>query len=133
MKKKDKKDKKSSRKENNIFKTKLKKKTIYVLEVVLNNLNSYDFNQINLIISNSKTFLPDFTQFFINEYTENPKRFTIKDLRKSVYQYEKLGSNLQQAKFIKAGVFSKGAKIYDTMTNNSRDTNCTFYIRFFVD
>lgn len=130
---------KKDKNNNPSYMTNLKKRKIYLLEIRLQDLNGSQIKQMNKIFSNSQTLVPDFTGFFIDEYSNDSNNFKIVDVRNSIYDYKKLkreGDGIK-GESINHGIFSKGAKIYDTTVNNNTarkiNGNCTFYVRFFSD
>ncbi len=115
------------------------KKTVYVLEITVLELNYNDIQEINDLWNESQIEIPDYKDLF-KKFMNEKKSYVIHELRKSMLTYEKMRkSDLKNSKRFENKPFGANTKLIEVETSiehirkMKKTKKCRFNVRFFVE
>jgi len=118
---------------------KLSHKVVYVLEFSFNELTKEDTMNIGSAFERSRKPVPDLSSVIIDKMLDPETRYHIKDIRKSVLEYNKLSTQQKSAtRNLKRTVFGTDAYILEVNSSNNimnemSQGNNLFFVKFYIE
>ena len=120
-------------------KKKLSQKIVYVLELSFNELSIEERNNISNNVTYAKKPVPDISSVIIGMLLDPEKSFHLHDIRKSVYEYNKLTEEQKgNARNYKNIFLGKNVYILETnasmnIVDNMNNGKNRFFVKFYLD